>query len=104
MRQQKSGNKKSEPILSDGRASGFRSASRLPAKPVRTGLAQIEQEEGTTIPSIPLVKDTFFISIDLANKTEDDFDFLLSEGEVVFRCFMDKDLLNQSRSLWNRAL
>ena len=62
--------------------------------------AQIIEPQGSSRgarpASIPLVKDTFFISIDLANKTEDDFNFLLPEAEVVFRCFMDDDLLDQS--------
>ena len=44
----------------------------------------------------PIVKDTFISLIDFANETEDDFDFLLSEAEVVFRCFMDNDFLDQS--------
>ena len=34
--------------------------------------------------------------IDFTNETEDDLNFLLSEAEVVFRCFMDNDFLDQS--------
>ncbi len=52
--------------------------------------------KGDSPSPFPLVKDPFYISIDLANETEDDFDFLLPEAEVVFRCFMDDDLLDQS--------
>ena len=52
--------------------------------------------KGDSHPPFPLVKDTFFNLVDLANETEDDFDFLLPEAEVVFRCFMDDDFLDQS--------
>ena len=42
------------------------------------------------------MKDTCVHLIDFANETEDDLDFLLSEADVVFRCFMDTVFLDQS--------
>ncbi len=54
--------------------------------------------KGAYPPRFHSVKDTFYYLVDLANETEDDFDFLLSEAEVVFRCFMDNGFLNQNNT------
>ena len=51
---------------------------------------------GLPAPGFISLRILFYNLVDLANETEDDFDFLLSEAEVVFRCFMDHDLLDQS--------
>ena len=65
--------------------------------------AEACQLQDTLLP-FPIVKDTFIGLIDFANETEDDLDFLLSEAEVVFRCFMDDDLLDQSISVLLRSI
>ena len=52
---------------------------------------------GLPAPGFISLRILFYNLVDLANETEDDFDFLLSEAEVVFRCFMDQDFLDQRR-------
>ena len=55
---------------------------------------RISNARGNNQSPFHFVKDTFFNLVDFANKTEDDFNFLLPEAEVVFRCFVDDDLLD----------